>query len=344
MVSKSPRHRAGRRDTPGALPVEHQGTGGLRLDEHRVEGPPHAGQRVRQRHQRGVHPDDHARRAAVRSRAQLGDGQQLDDVIGLRGPRDVVGRDRRDALPMDVGGADPRVESQRGQDRSLGGGVVPLDVGRRVRLGEALLLRLLDGKGQVLAGGGHLVQDVVRGAVHDPQHPGDPVASQGLPHRADQRDRPADGGLEVQVDPGRLGRGVERRAVLAEQLLVRGHDRCPGFERGEQQGPRRLDAADQLDHDVGPGHQLCRVGGDQVQRDHRVARHVEAALRDPDEPHRRTDARRKLLGVGQQQPGDLRADGAAPQQCDANRVLCCHLGNLTVIDRADRPMFGRAQG
>ena len=131
-----------------------------------------------------------------------------------------------DVMPSrdDVVDGHPGVEGQRGEDRGLRGGVVALDVGRRVGLRVAQRLGLLDGLVEVEPLGGHLVEHVVGGAVDDAEHAGDAVARERLAHRADDRDRARDGGLEVQVDAGLVGRGVQRRAVLREQRLVGGHD------------------------------------------------------------------------------------------------------------------------
>ena len=65
-----------------------------------------------------------------------------------RGGLHVGGGDLGDALAVDVGGGDPGVERERGQDRGLGGGVEALDVGGRVGLGVPELLGLLERLGE----------------------------------------------------------------------------------------------------------------------------------------------------------------------------------------------------
>ena len=155
------------------------------------------------------------------------------------------------------------MEGERGQDRGLGGGVEALDVGGRVGLGVAERLRLLDGLGETGAGRVHLVEHVVGGAVDDAEHPADVVAGQRLAQRAQQRDGAGDGGLVVEVDAVLGGRGVEGRAVLGEQRLVGGDDEAPCSMARRIRRAGRLDAADHLDDDVGPGDQLLGVGGEQ---------------------------------------------------------------------------------
>ena len=112
--------------------------GRLGLDEHRVERPADAGERVRARHHRRVHADDDARSSSD----ELGDGEQLDDEAHLARGRDVVRRDVGDALAVHVVERHAGVEREPGEDRGLRGGVVALDVGGRVGLGVAERLRL----------------------------------------------------------------------------------------------------------------------------------------------------------------------------------------------------------
>ena len=81
-------------------------------------------------------------------------------------------------------------------------------------------LRLLDGLGEPGAGGVHLVEHVVGGAVDDAEDLAHVVARQRLADRAQDRDRAGDGGLVVEVDPEPVGRGIQVGAVLGEQRLV----------------------------------------------------------------------------------------------------------------------------
>ena len=148
---------------------------------------------------------------AVGPVAQLADREQLDDAAHLARRRDVGRGDLGDALAVDVGGGDPGVEGEAGQDRGLGRGVEALDVGGRVGLGVAERLGLLERLGEAGAGGVHLVEDEVGGAVDDAEHPAHPVAGERLAQRAQDRDRAGDGGLEVEVAAGLLGRREQRR-------------------------------------------------------------------------------------------------------------------------------------
>ena len=223
-----------------------------------------------------------------------------------------------DALAVHVGGGDPGVEGEAGQDRGLGGGVEPLDVGGRVGLGVAELLGLLQRLGEAGTGGVHLVEDEVGGAVDDPEHPGHRVAGQRLAQRSHDRDRAGHRGLEVEVAPGLLGGLEQRRAVLGQQRLVGGDDAGAVLERGEDQRAGRLDAADHLDDqvDVVAGDQPRGVGGQQPLGDLDLARRVEPAYGDTDELDRGAHPGRQVAGLLLQQPHHLRADRAAAQHRD----------------------------
>ena len=115
---------------------------------------------------------------------------------------------------MDVLQVEARVEGQRRQDRGLGGGVVAFDVGRGVGLGVAEALGLGEGVGELRAGGVHLVQDEVGGAVDDAQHAGDAVAGQAVADGPQDGDGAGHGGLVGQLDAGLVRLFVEGGAVL----------------------------------------------------------------------------------------------------------------------------------
>jgi hypothetical protein len=250
-------------------------------------------------------------------------------VTGVLGRGDVVGGDAGDALAVHLVERDPGVEGQRGEDGGFGCGVVPLDVGRRVGLRVPELLGLLHRLVEVEPLGGHLVQHVVGGAVDDAEHPQDPVTGQRLAHRTHQGDRTGDRCLEVQVDLGRVGCGVERRAVLGEQRLVRGDHGRPCGDRPEQEGPGRLETAHELDDDVRTGDESLGVGGEEGAVDDRVPLGREVAHRDPDQLERGAHPGAEVHGLCGQQPDDFRPDDAASQNCDTEPLhwsdgRCCH--------------------
>ncbi len=110
----------------------------------------------------------------------LDDGQQLDHVADALDESEITGSYGRDALAHHVFGGHVVAEGHSGQDGGLGRGVVSLDIGGRVPLGEAQALRL--GNGVVVVGAflGHPGEDEIGGAVHDAHDPLDALAGQGL--------------------------------------------------------------------------------------------------------------------------------------------------------------------
>ena len=204
-------------------------------------------------------------------------------------------------------------ETHGRQDRSFRGGVEAVDVGGRVRLGVAepggLLHRVL----VAVAARGHRRQDEVGGAVDDPHDPRDAVTGKRFPQRADQRNGPGDGRLEIQVGARRVGRLVERRAFLGQQRLVGGDHPGAPAQRGQQQVQSRPDPTDHLDDDVDvlPGDQRSRVPGEQVGRD--LGMPVRPPHRHPDEFQRCADPGSEVGGVFTEQSHDLRSDHAGAQ-------------------------------
>ena len=87
-------------------------------------------------------------------------------------------------------------ERNPGQHDQLRGGIEPVDVGRRIGLGIAELLRVRQDDVHRLVRVGHAAQDVVARAVQDPGDAGQRVARQPFAHAVNQRHAAADGRLE----------------------------------------------------------------------------------------------------------------------------------------------------
>ena len=238
------------------------------------------------------------------------------------------------------------MERERREDRGLRRGVVPLDVGRRVGLRVPEGLRLLEGLLEVQPVRRHLVEHVVGGAVDDAEHAAHLVAGERLPHRADDRDRARHGGLERQVD-ARGVRGLEQlRAVRGEQRLVRGDDARAGSDRAVDEPARRLDAAHELDDEVGPVDERLGVLGEQVGRDHRadaVARSARVAHGDAHQVEARPGPGGEVVRVLDQRLRDLGADHPAAEQRDAQH-RGGRVGRLAGTGRGDGPSQGPGRG
>ena len=124
--------------------------------------------------------------------------------------------------------------------------------------------------------------------------------------------------LEAQEGAVVFGRLQQLGAVLREELLVGRHDRLAGREGGELERARRLDAADQLDHDVDLGvvHEIgelgrrAHAGGTSAGARARVADGAQASplCRSPGGSRRRS----------REQPSDARTHGPVAHKADAD--------------------------
>ena len=101
----------------------------------------------------------------------LADGEELDDIPRVAGGIDHRLVDRADAFAVDRIERDGRVEGERGQERSLLGGVVAVDIRRRVGLGEPECLRVGEDLIEVRAFPVDPVEDVVGRAIDDAHDP-----------------------------------------------------------------------------------------------------------------------------------------------------------------------------
>ena len=213
------------------------------------------------RHHRRVHAHRQLRAAVD----QLGHGEELHGVSQPVGVRHVGGVEPADALAVHVGVDDVAAEGERGQDGRLGRGVVAVHVGRGVGLGQAESLGLAQdvvvGRALLL----HAGEDVIGRAVHDPHDALDPLAGQRLAQRPDHRDGAGDRRLVEEVHPGGGGHFGQLRAGDGEQRLVAGDDGLAGAQRRLDELVGRVQAADELDHDVDvvARHQGGGVGADQ---------------------------------------------------------------------------------
>jgi hypothetical protein len=110
-------------------------------------------------------------------------------------------------------------------------------------------LRFGEDVGEARTGLAHFGQDEVRRAVDDPGDPFDTVRRQPFAQRLDDRD--AAGHCRLERDHHALRRGGEDLvAMVREQRLV-GRDHVLAMrDRVEHERARRLDAADQLAHDI----------------------------------------------------------------------------------------------
>ena len=249
---------------------------------------------------------------------ELGDREQLHDIAQAGGIGDVLRGDARDALPVHVVGGDTRIERDRGEDRAFRRRVEPVDVRGRVGLRVAEALRLGERLVEPPAALRHLGEDVVRRAVHDAEHPGDPIARERFAQRTDQGDAAGDRGLEGQVGRARMRRGLQLGAGAREQLLVPGDDGPARGEGSEHERPRRLKPAEQLEDDVHIRviHDRDAVGGEDVGDQGRIACTVEIPHGDAGDLESDSGTPRDRVAVLRQRSRHGRADGPASEHAD----------------------------
>ena len=320
-------HGARGRQLAGPGAVVERRPDGVAGDGDRVHRAVDLGEQTRRRNQGRVDARfDRPVRVVVANAPRLGDREQLDPVAELARRIEVDRLDAADALGRDVLEGELGAERHRGEQGELVRGIDAVDVGARIRLGVAQLLRPTQHCVEGLARPLHLAQHVVRGSIDDAVHAADAVRGQALADRAQDRNAAAHARLEGDVDTA-LGRGVEDlAAVLGQQRLVRGDDGLAGLDRGEDQAPRRAGAADQLDHDVDArvAHEAVGVGvkSDSAQLDAAVAREVE--VRDPHQAQRRAEPPLDHRGIAREHLGHARADRPEAEQPDADRGLRAH--------------------
>ncbi len=202
------------------------------------------------------------------------------------------------------------------------GGVGAIHVKRRVGLGVALALGLLQNVGVAAAILGHAGEDVVAGAVEDALQREDLIGGEPLAEGADDRDAAADRRLEgdgLAVLPARV---EDLGAVRRQQRLVGGDDVLARGQQIEHRLPGPVNAADDFDRDLDRRvvDHLLEIGGDERPGKIHIARLVEIAQHDAAQLERSAGAGGEPLGMVEQQFGDARADGAAADQGDAELV------------------------
>jgi hypothetical protein len=167
-------------------------------------------------------------------------------------------RELADAAHPEAVGPHPGAKGAVGEDRELGGGVEPVEIGGRVRFGEAARLRVGHRflEREFLLEARH--HEVAR-AVHDAGKTQHLVGA--MRQVTDDRQGRRRRGLAVERRGRAFGEHAQIRELRGEQRLV-GRDH--GFAGGERGREDRLDgrAASHFHHDVhvGIAHEFERVG------------------------------------------------------------------------------------
>ena len=175
-------------------------------------------------------------RASTWPSDMLADRQQLDAVAEVVGEFDVQSADAGNPLGVDAVKVDLGSKAERDQDGQLVGGIDPLDVKGRVRLGIAQFLGDFEHVGKVGTLLGHAGQDVVAGAVHDADDTAEVVGSHVALDGGQDRDAATDRRLELDLDPFAGRRSVDLVAMQGQQRLVGGNDMLAFFDGLQHKG------------------------------------------------------------------------------------------------------------
>ncbi len=188
-------------------------------------------------------------------------------------------------------------------------------------------------------------QNLFRRPVDDAHNLRDPVARERLAQTVHDGDGAGDGGLVVEVRARRRRGGVELGAMGGEEGLVARDDARSRLEGPQDEGPRRLDAADELDDEIHPVDRLSRVGREEGAVDLGVAGRVDVADEDRADAHEGAGTGREVLGLFAQDADDLRTDGSGAENSDAQfGKRCGHgdsLGNGSDARGADHSQHRR---
>src|SRR6202163_2830577 len=179
---RSARARANQRDRRNPLAV----------DGHRIGDAHH----LRDRGGFRYHGRMHALFDALRGPHR--DPDQLDAIAEFFCGAQVFRRDRRNAFDINRALRDPGAEREAGKNCKLLGGVMTVDVERRIGLGITKALRVLQAFGERQSFLFHPGQDVVAGAVEDAVNAIDVGTGEAFAQGFDDGNRSADRRLEIQ--------------------------------------------------------------------------------------------------------------------------------------------------
>ena len=179
-------------------------------------------------------------------------------------------------------------------------------------------------------------QDVIGGAVDHRGDPPDLVTSQRVAEHRENRDGGAHRGLERQ--PTARGPHSLHQPVAGggDDGLVGGHDTQSTLECGVEQGAGRLQASQQLDHDVHVRgrHHRGRIGVDGHPTSGQLASSSRVPLRDAAQHQRAAAPGCQAIGMRLELSGDRRTDRPHAEQRDSK--LCGHW-RPSLVDRVMRP-------
>ena len=247
----------------GAAAVEERFTCGIGVDRDGIEHTVDGGEDVFLGNEGGLNAEFN--RATI---AFANDGEEFDHVAEGFCETDIRGADLFDAGDVDDFRIDGETVGERGEKDGLVGGVPAIDVEGGIGFGVAESLSFLKGSGVVDAAQGHLLEDVVRGAVDDAGEGMDLVADERVLNGFDDGDATGDGGFEKDGGFHFPGQGEQLDAALGEEGFVAGDDGLFRVEGGSDDFKSIRGASDQFDDDVDRGviDEFVPIGGEDFRR------------------------------------------------------------------------------
>ena len=103
------------------------------------------------------------------------------------------------------------------------------NVSGRVCFGIAEFLGVFECIGKGCAGGIHLIQNVVGGAVHNAQHTCDGIACQRIAQGAQNRNRTSDSRLIRKLRTGLIGSSLKLNTVFCQKRFITRNHRFTGL-------------------------------------------------------------------------------------------------------------------
>ncbi len=170
-------------------------------------------------------------------------------VTQLLGVLDVHGGDPGDPLGVNILQLDLDSVGQGEEDAQLMGGVDALHIQGGVCFGIPEFLGLFQNLGKVQPLLSHLRQDVVGGPVQNAEDDLDLVGHQPFFQRTDDGDPPSHAPLEPDVHPGLIGGLENLRSVDRQEGFIGGDNMFAALDGLEDEGPSRLQPADEFDDD-----------------------------------------------------------------------------------------------
>ena len=170
---------------------------------------------------------------------------------------EIDGLDSGDRRARNLVAAHLQAQAGLGEDDQLGAGIESLNIIAGIGLRESAFLSLLQGCVKTGAVGFHLGEDEIAGSVEDALDFIEAVAGQAFLNGDDGRDAAGDGGAEFDALAHLASQFSKIRAALGDQELVGGDDGFAGPQGTANPVAGRLEAADELNDDVG-------VGGEQI--------------------------------------------------------------------------------